>query len=91
MTLLHEPEIATPRREETPNAFELAQRHFDLVAETLDLDHATRDLLREPLREYHFSIPIRMDDGSRRVPPLSDAPKARSARSQSGGRAAAVH
>lgn len=52
---------------ETHNAFETAQRQFDRVATMLDLDPATRDLLRSPLREYHFAIPIRMDDGSRRV------------------------
>ena len=33
----------------------------------LNLDRATRDLLRSPLREFHFSIPVRMDDGSTRV------------------------
>jgi glutamate dehydrogenase (NAD(P)+) len=46
------------------NAFEMAQRQFDGVAAMLDLDKATRDLLRWPLREYHVSIPVRMDDGS---------------------------
>jgi glutamate dehydrogenase (NAD(P)+) len=45
------------------NAFEMAQRQFDRVADLLDLDRATRELLRVPLREYHFSIPVRMDDG----------------------------
>jgi glutamate dehydrogenase (NAD(P)+) len=49
------------------NAFEMAQKQFDDVAEKLGLDTATRDLLRNPLREYHFSIPVRMDDGSYRV------------------------
>jgi glutamate dehydrogenase (NAD(P)+) len=49
------------------NAFEMAQKQFDGVAETLGLDTATRELLRNPLREYHFSIPVRMDDGSYRV------------------------
>jgi len=49
------------------NAFEMAQKQFDGVAEKLGLDAATRELLRNPLREYHFSIPIRMDDGSYRV------------------------
>ena len=49
------------------NSFEMAQRQFDSVADLLGLDPATRDLLRNPLREYHFSIPIRMDDGSARV------------------------
>jgi len=49
------------------NAFETAQEQFDGVAEILGLDQATRDLLREPLREFHFSIPIAMDDGSKKV------------------------
>ena len=49
------------------NAFEMAQKQFDGVAEKLGLDTATRELLRNPLREYHFSIPIRMDDGSYQV------------------------
>jgi glutamate dehydrogenase (NAD(P)+) len=31
------------------------------------LDQATRDLLRYPLREYHFAIPVHMDDGRMRV------------------------
>lgn len=49
------------------NAFAMAQAQFDGVAEQLGLDDATRQLLRNPLREYHFSIPVRMDDGSVRV------------------------
>ncbi len=49
------------------NPFEMAQRQFDKVAEQLDLDEATKDLLRNPMREYHFNIPIRMDDGSYKV------------------------
>ncbi len=49
------------------NPFETAQAQFDKVAEILELDQATRDLLRTTLREYHFSIPIRMDDGNIRV------------------------
>ena len=49
------------------NAFEMAQKQFDDVAEKLGLDTATRELLRNPLREYHFSIPVRMDDGGYRV------------------------
>ena len=49
------------------NAYEMAQAQFDGVAEQLGLDEATRQLLRQPLREYHFSIPVRMDDGAFRV------------------------
>ena len=49
------------------NPFEMAQKQFDGVANLLELDQPTRDLLRQPLREYHFSIPVRMDDNSVRV------------------------
>lgn len=49
------------------NAFEMAQAQFDKIADTLKLDQGTRDLLRIPLREYHFSIPVHMDDGSVKV------------------------
>ncbi len=49
------------------NPYETAQAQFDKVASLLDLDEATRALLREPMREYHLSLPIRMDDGSVKV------------------------
>jgi len=49
------------------NAFKLAQDQFDSVAEQLGLDQATKDLLRNPDREYHFNIPVRMDDGTVKV------------------------
>ncbi len=49
------------------NPFEMAQTQFDQVAELLQLDEGTRAVLREPLREYHFSIPVKMDDGSVKV------------------------
>jgi len=49
------------------NPFEMAQAQFDKVADMINLDQATRDLLRQPLREYHFSIPVHMDDGSVKV------------------------
>jgi glutamate dehydrogenase (NAD(P)+) len=49
------------------NPFTMAQRQFDKVADLLDLDAATRSLLRDPLREFGFSIPVKMDDGSTRV------------------------
>jgi len=49
------------------NAFEMAQQQFDAVAEKLGLNPATRDLLRNPVREYHFLVPVRMDDGSTKV------------------------
>ena len=46
------------------NPFEMARKQFDTVADLLGLNQATRDLLRSPMREYSFSIPVRMDDGS---------------------------
>ncbi len=49
------------------NAFTMARSQFDKIAESLGLDQATKDLLRNPLREYHFSLPVRMDDGSFKV------------------------
>jgi glutamate dehydrogenase (NAD(P)+) len=49
------------------NAYQVAQEQFDRAADLLELDQAARDLLRQPLREYHFSIPIRMDDGQARI------------------------
>jgi glutamate dehydrogenase (NAD(P)+) len=49
------------------NAFEMAQQQFDGVAEQLGLSPAVRELLRNPLREYHFLVPIRLDDGSYQV------------------------
>jgi glutamate dehydrogenase len=47
----------------TFNSFQIAQAQFDKVADYLSLDASTKDLLRNPLREYHFAIPVRMDDG----------------------------
>ena len=49
------------------NPFEMAQRQFDEVADQLGLDGGVRAVLRWPLREFHFRIPVRMDDGSLRV------------------------
>jgi len=46
------------------NLFEIAKKQFDRISDQLGLNKATSDLLRVPIREYHFSIPTRMDDGS---------------------------
>ncbi len=53
--------------DESFNPFEMARTQFDKIADVIDLDQGTRDLLRSPLREYHFSIPVRMDDGAVQV------------------------
>lgn len=49
------------------NPFKMAQAQFDEAAERLGLDPAMRDLLRWPQREYHVTLPVRMDDGKYRV------------------------
>ena len=49
------------------NSFETAQHQFDRIAEMLDLEDGVRELLRYPLREFSFAIPVRMDDGGTRV------------------------
>jgi len=55
------------RKPKAFNSFQIAQAQFDKVAEYLGLDTATRDLLRYPLREYQFAIPVRMDDGNVKI------------------------
>ncbi len=52
---------------ESYNPFQVAQAQFDGVAEMLELDGGVRALLRQPLREYHFTIPVHMDDGTVRI------------------------
>jgi glutamate dehydrogenase (NAD(P)+) len=46
------------------NPFKMAQGQFDEVAEMLGLDQGTREFLRWPRRELHFTVPVRRDDGS---------------------------
>ncbi len=49
------------------NAFQMAQRQFDHVAQQLSLDPEVAEILRWPSREFKFTIPVHMDDGSIRV------------------------
>jgi len=49
------------------NPFALAQAQFDLVAKQMELAPAARSMLRWPLREFRFQLPVRMDDGSIQV------------------------
>ena len=46
------------------NPFKMAQQQFDEVADQLELSNNIREILRWPLREFHFQIPLQMDDGS---------------------------
>jgi len=54
------------KREEL-NPFGIAQRQLDTAAEILKLDPGMHAFLREPIRELHVSLPVRMDDGSVKV------------------------
>ena len=49
------------------NPFENAQAQFNKVADMIDLDQGARDLLSRPMKEFHFTIPVKMDDGSTKV------------------------
>ena len=49
------------------NPFENAQAQFDRAADMIGLEQSARDLLREPMKEYHFKIPVKMDNGSTQV------------------------
>jgi glutamate dehydrogenase (NAD(P)+) len=48
---------------ENLNPFAIAQAQLDRAAANLQLDPDMHAFLREPMREFHFSIPVRMDDG----------------------------
>jgi glutamate dehydrogenase len=49
------------------NAFTMAQSQFDQAAEMLNLDPQIAEMLRWPMREFRFMIPVDMDDGTKRV------------------------
>lgn len=49
------------------NPFTVAQLQIDKAAQTLGLDSGTHAFLRNPQREIHVSIPVKMDDGTTKV------------------------
>lgn len=49
------------------NPFEIAQAQLDRAAKKLNLDPGIHAILREPMRELHVSLPVKMDDGSVKV------------------------
>lgn len=53
--------------ESSYNPYQNARAQFDRVADMIGLEPAVRELLRQPAKEYHFTIPVKMDDGSSRV------------------------
>ena len=60
--------MAPPESSETQiNPFKVAQQQLDEAAKVLQLDQATHELLRRPLRELHVTLPVKMDDGSTKI------------------------
>jgi len=49
------------------NPFAIAQKQLDDAAAIIQLDPATHELLRWPLRELHVTLPVKMDDGSTQI------------------------
>lgn len=49
------------------NVFDMAQKQFDRVARLLKLDDEVAELLRWPMREFSFRIPVRLDNGALKV------------------------
>ena len=54
-------------RERSYNPFQVARAQFERIADLLGLDEGARALLGQPMREYHFNIPVKMDGGGSRV------------------------
>lgn len=49
------------------NPYQTAQAQFDKVADLIGLEPSLKEFLRQPMREYHFTIPVKMDDGTVKV------------------------
>ncbi len=52
---------------EVLNPFAIAQAQLDEAAEILQLEPEMHTFLRQPMREFHFTVPVRMDDGRTQV------------------------
>lgn len=52
---------------ENLNPFAIAQAQLDGAAKVLQLDPDMHAFLRQPMREYHFTIPVKMNDGHTEV------------------------
>jgi len=51
----------------TRNPFEIAQAQLGRAAKKLDLEPGIHAILREPMRELHVSLPVKMDNGEVKV------------------------
>jgi len=52
---------------ETLNPFKIAQTQLSTAADLMSLDEDIHAVLREPMREFHVSIPVRMDNGTLKI------------------------
>ncbi|MGH2538003.1 MAG: Glu/Leu/Phe/Val family dehydrogenase [Candidatus Promineifilaceae bacterium] len=52
---------------ENLNPFAICQAQLDEAAGVLQLEPAMHEFLRQPMREFHFSIPVRLDDGATEI------------------------
>jgi len=50
-----------------PNPFEISQKQLADCAKILNLDAGVHEFLKHPMREFHVSIPVRMDDASMKI------------------------
>jgi len=53
--------------DESYNPFRTAQAQLDHAMEVLGLEPSMRELLRQPMREYRYRLPVRMDSGQVQV------------------------
>lgn len=61
---------STIERDKTPekeNPFDVARKQLDEVASLMDLEKPVYELLKKPMKELHFTIPVKMDDGTTKV------------------------
>ena len=49
------------------NPFKIAQKQLEMAAAKLGLDKATTELLKWPMKEFVYTIPLKMDDGSTKI------------------------
>lgn len=54
-------------KKEILNPFAIAQQQLDQAARILELEPAVHAMLREPMRELHVTLPVKMDDGTVQV------------------------
>ena len=50
-----------------PTLFEMAQAQLDEAASIINLEPSVHAILRVPMKEFHVSIPVKMDDGQTKV------------------------